>query len=152
MEISPHLPGYRWFDIFRNPAVRLGVYTGVGLTLVFTVWLIAANRVSMLEPFAFPRNIIAAILLALFSLLPVFRFLWMPGNLLASSLTGWLIFTTSYRLLCVFFRDLAGWHSPFQVFMLGAIVYMIVTTLSWIVTVIWRARGADISHPNNHAS
>jgi hypothetical protein len=36
--------------------------------------------------------------------------------------------------------------------MLGAVVYMIVTTLSWIVATIWRAREAHASHPNHHAS
>ena len=132
--------------------MRLGVYVGAGLTLVFSAWLVLANRVPILERFALERNIAAATFLGLFALVPICRFIWMPGNLLASSLIGWLIFTTSYRLLCIIFRDLAGWHSPFQVFMLGAIVYMIVTTLCWIGTIIWRARGADISHPNNHVS
>ena len=152
MEISPHLPGYHWFQIFRNPAVRLGVYVGLGLTVVFAGWLVVANRVPILEPVALERNIIAAVVLGLFALVPVFRFLWLPGNLLASSLIGWLIFTTGYRVLCTIFHRLADWHSPSQVFVVGAIVYMIFTTLSWIGTVIWRARGADISHPHNHAS
>jgi len=152
MEVSPHLPGYGRFHLFRNNAVRLGVYVGVGLSLIFALWLVLANRIPLLERFAFERNIAAAAALGLFALVPVLRYLWMPGDLLASGLIGWLIFTASYRLLCVFFHRLAGWHSPFQVFMLGAIVYMIVTTLSWIATIVWRARGAGISHRNNHAS
>jgi hypothetical protein len=36
--------------------------------------------------------------------------------------------------------------------MLGAVVYMILTTLSWIGTFIWRARAAHISHPRHHVS
>jgi hypothetical protein len=36
--------------------------------------------------------------------------------------------------------------------MLGAVVYMILTTLCWIVGVIWRAREAHESHPNHGAS
>jgi hypothetical protein len=152
MEISAHLPGYRWFHVFRNAAVRTGVYTGVFLSLVFTGWLVLANRAPILERFALERNIAAATLLVLFALVPIVRFMFLPGNLLASSLVAWIIFTLSYRTLCVFFRGLSGWHSTFQIFMLGAIVYMIATTLCWVGTIIWKARASDISHPNNHAS
>jgi hypothetical protein len=34
----------------------------------------------------------------------------------------------------------------------GALAYMILATLSWIVATIWRAREAHTSHPNHHAS
>ena len=151
MEISAHLPGYRWFHVFRNAAVRTGVYAGVFLSLVFTAWLVLANRFPILERFALERNIAAAALLGLFALVPIIRFVSAPGNLLASGLVAWIIFTLCYRTLCLFFRGLSGWHSTFQVFMQGAVVYMIVTTLCWIGTIIWKARESDISHPNHHA-
>jgi hypothetical protein len=76
----------------------------------------------------------------------------MPGHLLASGLIGWFIFSLSYRALCLIFRTLSDWHSTAQVFVLGAVVYMILTTLSWVVGTIWRAREAHESHPNHHAS
>lgn len=152
MEISTHLPGYRWFHIFRNVAVRTGVYVGVFLTLVFSMWLVLANRMPVLEHFAQARNIAAGMVFALFAMVPLVRFILMPGHLLASSLVGWLIFSLSYRVLCMFFRELSARLSPFQVFMLGAVVYMIVTTVCWIGVIIWNARESDISHPHNHAS
>lgn len=152
MAVRAHLPGYRWFHVFRNAAVRTGVYAGVFLTLVFNAWLVLANRVPFLERFALERNIAAGVLLGLFALVPILRFLRMPGHLLAASLIAWLIFTFIYRLDCVFFRGLSDWHSTFQIFMLGAVVYMIITTLSWIVTSIWKAREADASQPHNRAS
>jgi hypothetical protein len=36
--------------------------------------------------------------------------------------------------------------------MLGAVLYMLVVTLSWIWTIIQRARASDGSHPNHHPS
>jgi hypothetical protein len=152
MLVRSHLPGYRWFHVFRNAAVRTGVYVGVCLTLVFTTWLLIANHASFLDRFALERNIAAAAILCFLAAVPVFRFLRFPGHLLASSLIGWLIFSVSYRALCLIFHALSDWHSTFQVFVLGALVYMILTTLCWIVGVIWRAREAHESHPNHRAS
>jgi hypothetical protein len=152
MLVRPHLPGYRWFHVFRNVSIRTGVYVGVCLSLVFTVWLVIANHAPFLERFALERNIAAAAILGFLAAVPVFRFLRWPGHLLASSLLGWLIFSMSYRALCLSYRGLSNRLSTFQVFMLGAVVYMILTTLCWIVAVIWRAREANASHPNHHAS
>jgi len=152
MEISTHLPGFRWFHVFRNAAVRTGVYVGVCLTVVFSAWLILANRVPFLERFALMRNVGAGVLLGVFALVPVLRFMAAPGYLLASSLVGWLMFSVSYSILCLFFLELENRLSPFQVFMLGAVVYMIVTTICWIGTIIWKARASHATHSNHHAS
>jgi hypothetical protein len=152
MLVRPHLPGYRWFHVFRNAAIRTGVYVGVCLTLVFTAWLVIANHAPFLDRFAMERNIAAAAILCFLAAIPVFRFLRWPGHLLASGLLGWLIFSVGYRALCFIFRGLSNRHSTAQVFVLGALVYMILATLSWIVGVIWRAREAHESHPKHHAS
>jgi hypothetical protein len=152
MSVRAHLPGYRWFHVFRNAAIRIGVYVAVGLALIFTSWVFAANRVPFLDRFALERNIAAAILLCLFALIPILRFLRMPGHLLASGLVAWLIFSLYYRVLCMFFRKLGDWHGTIQVFMFGTVVYLIVATVSWIGGAIWRVREANVSHPNNHAS
>ena len=63
MLVRPHLPGYRWFHVFRNAAIRTGVYVGVCLTLVFTAWVVIANHAPFLERFALERNIAAAVIL-----------------------------------------------------------------------------------------
>jgi hypothetical protein len=152
MSVRPHLPGYRWFHVFRNAAIRTGVYVGVCLTLVFTAWLVIANHAPFLERFALERNIAATAVFCFLALVPIFRFLRLPGHLLASSLLGWMIFSLSYRGLCLVFRGLSDWHSTFQIFIVGAVVYMILTTLCWIVATIWRTREAHASHPNHHPS
>ena len=152
MLVRPHLPGYSWFYIFRNAAIRTGVYVGVCLTLVFTAWLVIANHAPFLERFAQERLIAAAAVFGLLAAVPLFRFLRLPGHLLASSLLGWLIFSLSYRALCLIYRGLSNRLSAVHVFVLGAVVYMILTTLCWVVGVIWRAREAHESHPNHHAS
>ena len=149
MAINVHLPGFRWFHVFRNAAVRTGVYAGVFLSLIFTVWLVLANRVPTLEHFALERNIAAAAALCLFAAVPVLRFVRWPGHLLASGLIAWLIFTASYGILCMIFSRLGDTLSTFHVFMLGAVVYMIITTLCWLGSVIWRARESHASHTND---
>jgi hypothetical protein len=153
MSIRSNLPGYRWFHVFRNAAVRTGVYTGVCLTLIFVAWLVIANHVPFLERFALERNIAAAAVLCLLAAVPVLRFRRMPGNLLASALIGWFFFSVWYRVLCLFYRNLSDWHSTFHVFMMGSGVYLILTTLSWIGTIIRRARAAArTSYPNHNVS
>jgi len=152
MQVRAHLPGYRWFHVFRNAAIRMGIYTAVGLCLVFTGWLFLANRVPLLDRLALERNIAAAVVLCLFALIPILRFLRMPGHLLASGLVAWLIFSAYYRVLCMIFRKLGDWNGAIQVFMYGAVVYLIVATLSWIGAAIWRVREADASHSNHHTS
>jgi len=152
MSVRAHLPGYRWFQVFRNAAIRIGVYTSVCLALVFTAWLFLANRLPLIERLAVERNVVAAVLLCLCALIPVFRFLTLPGHLLASGLVAWLLFSSYYRVLCLFFRHLSDLRSTFQVFMYGTVVYMILSTLSWIAVTIWRAREGHDSHPNHHAS
>ena len=148
MSVSSHLPGYRWFYFLRNAAVRTGVYIGVCLTLVFVTWLVIANHVPLLVSLAEERNLAAG---AVFCF-PMLRFLRSPANLLASSLIGWVIFSLSYRVLCLFFTRLSDWRSPLWVFMAGTVVYSICFTVCWIGAVIWRARTAHVSHPNHHTS
>ena len=147
MFVGTNLPGSRRLDFLHNSAIRTGVYTGVCLSLVFTAWLVIANQVPFLERFAFERNIAAAAVLGFLAAVPVLRFLRWPGNLLASSMIAWMIFSVVYRVLCVIYHGLSNWHSTFQVFMEGAVVYMIFTTLCWIGAIIRKARAAEISHP-----
>jgi len=131
--------------VFKNAAIRTGVYAGVGLSAVLVAWLFVANRAPALESFALERNVAASIALGLFAAVPILRFLRLPGPLLASSLIAWSIMALTYRLLCVYFWGLAARYSAVQLFTLGAILYMIFATLSWIGTCISRARGSDLS-------
>jgi hypothetical protein len=144
--VRAHLPGYGKLHVFKNPAIRTGVYAGVGLAMVLVVWVFVANRAPALERFALERNIMAAVALILFAIVPVLRFLRLPGHLLASSLIAWSILALTYRFLCIVFSGLAERYSSVQIFTLGAVLYMIVATLSWIGTCIWRSRESNISH------
>lgn len=150
--VRAHLPGYGRLHVLKNAAIRTGVYAGVGLALVFTIWVFAANRVPALESLAQERNLAAAAALLLFAAIPVLRFLRMPGHLLASSLIAWGILAITYRLLSIYFWGLNDRYSAVQVFTLGAVLYMILATLSWIGTCIWRARASDVSHTNRRMS
>jgi hypothetical protein len=146
MPESVHLPGYRWLMFLRNVPVRVGIYTGICLSLVFAMWLVLANRVPLLERLALERNIIAVVGLVLFASLPILRFYRSPGDLMVSGLLGWTLLSITYRLLCLVFVLLDEKYSAFHVFVLGAMVYLIFATLSWIGMIIWKVRSADISH------
>ena len=146
MSVRVDLPGYGKLGVFQNAAVRTGVYAGTGLSLTFIMWVLVANRITALEPLARERNLLGAAVLGLFAAVPVLRFLRYPGHLLASSLIGWSMFAVIYRLLCIYFRGLAERYGAMRLFALGAVVYLILATLSWLGMVIWRARASHISN------
>jgi hypothetical protein len=152
MTVRRHMHAYGSFRVFRNASVRTGVYVGVILSIVFSGWVIVANRVPVLDRFALVRNLAAVAVLGLVAVIPVLRFWRMPGFLLASSLVAWTLFSLSYRVLCMRFAGLAERFSAVQIFVLGAVLYMLVVTLSWIWTIIRRVRASHVSHPNHHPS
>ena len=151
MQLRTNLPGSQRLEFLHNAAIRTGVYTGVCLSLVFTSWLVISNQVPFLERFTFERNVAAAGAFVFLAAIPVLRFLRWPGNLLASGIIALMIFSLWYRVLCLIYHALSDKCSTFQVFMEGAVVYMILTTLSWIGAIIRRARAADISHSKHEA-
>ncbi|MGC0777727.1 MAG: hypothetical protein WCD68_11005 [Candidatus Acidiferrum sp.] len=146
MPESVHLPGYRWLMFLRNVPVRVGIYTGICLSIVFAMWLVLANRVPLLERLALGRNIIAVVGLVLFASLPILRFYRSPGDLMVSGLLAWMLLSITYRLLCMVFVLLNERYSAFHVFVLGAVTYLIFATLSWIGMIIWKVRSADVSN------
>jgi len=152
MTVRAHLPAYGSFRVFRNASVRTGVYVGVLLSIVFSGWVVVASRVPVLERFALVRNLAAVAVLGLVAVIPVLRFWRMPGHLLSSSLIAWVFFSLSYRVLCMGFTRLAERFSVVLIFVLGAVLYMLVVTLSWIWTIIRRVRASHVSHPNHHPS
>ncbi|HKN76212.1 MAG TPA: hypothetical protein VJW94_13630 [Candidatus Acidoferrum sp.] len=152
MTVRAYLSAYESYHLLRNASVRTGIYVGIVLSTVFSGWVILANDVPSLDRFALARNLAAVALLGLIALFPVLRFWRMPGNLLASSLVAWVLFSAAYRVLCMRFGGLEERSSAVQVFVLGAVLYMLVVTLSWLGTIIRRARASHVSHPNHHPS
>ena len=140
MTVRAHWPAYESFHVLRNASVRTGIYVGIILSIVFS------------DRFALARNLTAVILLGMVAFIPILRFWRMPGNLLASSLVAWVLFSLAYRVLCMDFSGLAERFSAVQVFMLGAVLYMLVVSLCWIWTIVRRARASHVSHPNHHPS
>lgn len=140
----------------HDSAVRTGLCAGVSMALVFIAWLFVANRVPASEVYALERNVVTASILAVLFMVPVVRFMWHPGRLLGASLTAWWIFSLAYRLLCIGFSSLSERYTSMRVFILGSVVCMILATLSWIATVIWRTRESHmashhrVSHSNHH--
>ena len=141
-------PGYRRFRFFRNAPIRVGLYTGVWLSVVFVAWVVIANRAPFLEPLAQQRNVIATLLLALIAAMPVMRFLRSPGELLISGLVAWSVLALAYRILSLEFVLLQAYYSTFHVCVLGAVAYLLFATLSWIGMIVWRAREAQGTHPS----
>lgn len=146
MSVRVELPGYGKLGVFQNAAIRTGVYSGLGLSIVFTSWVFVANRITGLESLAFERNLIGAAVLGLFAAVPVLRFLRFPGHLLASSLIAWTIFAVTYRVLCMRFDGLAVRYGAVHIFALGAVLYLILATVSWLGTVLWKALTSHTSH------
>jgi hypothetical protein len=136
-------------SLFRGAAVRTGLYTGVSLSLVFTSWLVIANRMPFLEPLAVTRNVAATILLTMIACIPVVRFFRSPSELLLSSMLAWGMFTLVYGSLCIKFTLLDQYYSTLQIFVLGAVIYLLLATLFWIGTIIWRVRATHSSHPRH---
>lgn len=152
MTVRAHWPAYELFHVLRNASVRTGIYVGTVLSIVFCGWVIVANHMPSLDRFALARNLVAVVLLGVVAFIPILRFWRVPGNLLASSLVAWVLFSFAYRVLCMDFRGLAERFSAVQIFMLGAVLYMLVVSLSWIWTIIRRARASHNSHPSHHLS
>ena len=142
-------PTRRSSDLLKEPGVRTGVFTGLSLSFVFTAWLFVANRMPLLDSLALPRNIVAAALLGLIGGLPVLRFFRSPSELLLSSLLAWGFFSLTYGSLCLKFAMLDQYYSTFQIFVLGSLVYLLLATVSWIGTIIWRVRATDSSQPRH---
>jgi len=136
---------------FRNVAARTGVYSGVGLSVVFAAWIFIANRVPALDPFMRERNLTAVILLGGIALVPVMRFLLVPAKLCISSLLGWSIFSVIYAIFSAYFSGLREHFGAFQVFVLGAVLYMIVAAVSWVGNLIWRTRASRAVHDPHSA-
>jgi hypothetical protein len=145
-----HVP--QQFHLLRNPAVRIGLLVGSGLSLALSGWIYLANRIPVFDRVSIERNLAAAAIMGVLAFIPVLSFFREPANLLISSLISWSILTASYGTLSMFFSALREWYSTFEVFMLGAVLYLIAATVSWIGRCIWKARSAHFEHPHHRAS
>jgi len=133
----------------KNIAVRTGLYAGLALALIFTVWVVIANRAPFSERFGMELNIFATVLAIFVACIPLMRFYRSPAELLLSGLLAWGLLTLTYRIFGFVLGFFEEDYSAFQVFVLGALPYLIFATLAWIGTIIWRVRATDISHTHH---
>jgi hypothetical protein len=142
MQVMPQtpLPGARWFSWLRNATLRVGVLTGVYLSVVLGGWLVVANRVPESANYAGSRNLTAAALMVLLMLIPACRFVRSPLRIFYSGITAWSVLTATFLVLGLFFQRLYSRMNPFQVFMLGAIAYGVIAVVAWVLRMTWATR------------
>lgn len=152
MVARPQLPGSRWFLWLRNASLRNGVLTGIYLSCVFVAWLVVANRVRELQPYAEIRNLIAGTLMVLLVAIPVLRFRRQPGRLFVAGLTAWTLLTVSYIAAEMFFSLLQSRMGGLHVFMLGVVSYGFVAVFQWVFLMCAEARHRHIAQSEQTAA
>lgn len=127
-----------------RPAIRIGLYTGLALTLVMFAGLVAANRFPALERYALERNAIFAALFLIVALVPVLRYLTSPIQMLCSGLIASVMFACAYDLAGFYFVHLHQvLRTPFEVLIESAVVYGLSAAGAWVTTMVFHA----IHHP-----
>jgi hypothetical protein len=122
----------RWFLWLRIASLRTGILTGIYLSCVFVAWLIVANRIPALEPFAEARNLVAGAILVTVLAIPALRFRQRPGRLFIAGLTAWTLLTMTYLVVEMRFTLLESRMGAFHVFVLGTVSYGFVAVLDWV--------------------
>lgn len=139
--MEARIPGARWFHRPRNPILRVGILTGIYLSVVMIAAVLLANRASWLGGDANLRNWIARGVFALAMLLPIAVFCKSAGRLVAAGMLGWVIALLTYVSLGFYFEDLyTRLRTPGQFFMLGAVVYGVAAVMSWVGSLVVGAR------------
>ena len=144
MAARPQLPGMRWFLWLRIASLRTGILPGIYLSCVFVAWLIVANRLPALVPFAEIRNLVAGAILVMVLGIPVLRFRHRPGRLFVAGLTAWTLLTATYVAAEMYFTLLENRIGAFHVLVLGAVSYGFVAVLDWVFLMCAGARHEHI--------
>jgi hypothetical protein len=152
MAARPQLPGMRWFLWLRIKSLRIGIVTGIYLSCAFVVWLIVANHIPALEPFAGARNVVAVAIMLLFAVIPVLRFRHEPGRLVIAGLAAWMLLSLTYFAAEIHFTLLKSRMGAFHVFMLGAVSYGFVAVLDWVILICAGVRRQHVLQSQRSAS
>ncbi len=145
MAARTQLPGMRWFLWLRIASLRIGTLTGIYLSCVFVAWLVVANRIPKLEPFAEARNLVAGAILVTVLAIPALRFRHAPGKLFVAGLTAWTVLTLTYLAAEMHFTLLESRMGAFHVFVLGAVSYGFVAVVDWVFLMCAGVRHAHIA-------
>jgi len=139
------LPGVRWFLWLRNKSLRIGILTGIYLSCIFIAWLLVANRLPQLEPFAGLRNLAAGAVIILLMAIPVLRFRHEPAKMFVSGLTAWALLTLTYIATEMHYSLLESRMGALQVFILGAVSYGFIAVFQWVFLLCAEARQRHIA-------
>lgn len=120
----------------RNPAFSLGILLGVCFSGIGVAWLLLANRMPQLDPFAFERNIALAVLFGVLGFVPACRFVKSPTRSFLSGIIAWTILTLTYSLAEIYFPRLATRLSAFHLFVLGGVVLGLMAALAWVINLV----------------
>jgi hypothetical protein len=134
----------RWFLWLRNSALRTGVLTGIYLSVMFMTWLLVANHVTRLEPYAGVRNLVAGAVMIFLMAIPVLRFRQKPAKMFASGLAAWTLLTFTYLLAEMHYTLLASRIGASQLLILGGISYALVAVFCWVFLMCAEARHRHI--------
>lgn len=127
-----------------RPSMKMGLYTGLALTLVMFGGLVAANRFPALERYALERNAIFGALFLIIALVPVLRYLSSPIQMLCSGMIASVIFACAYDLAGFYFVHLHQvLRTPFEVLIESAVVYGLCAAGAWVTGMVLHA----IHHP-----
>ena len=132
MAARDQLAGARWLLSSQKAPLQAGVLTGIYLSCDFVAWLVVANRVHELEPYAGARNFAAGVILVLLLAIPVFQFRRQPGKLFLAGLTAWTLLTVTYIGAEFHFSLLKSRMGGLHVFMLGVVSYGFVCVFQWV--------------------
>lgn len=140
--MTPRLPGAQWFGWIKNQTVRIGVLTGIYLSAVMVIALLAANRMPFLEPFAEIRNWAARIVFAFVLVVPILTFFRSPVRLIASGTLAWTLFALVYAAMGRWFFERLHdrFFTPFHLFMLGMAIYAVTAVAGWVASMAMEAR------------
>jgi hypothetical protein len=141
------LPGSRWFRWVHNFTLRVGVMTGLYLTAVMVIAILAANRIPFFDPVADVRNWTARAAFVFFMLIPIGCFLRSPVKMIASGMCAWAILSVNYALMGLFFTNLHArlGKTPFHVLILGALAYGMAAAASWVAGMVLLLRQQPIA-------
>ena len=128
----PQLPGQQRTLWANNTAFRAGIATGIYASCVFILWLLVANHLRALEPYAEIRNILAGVFIIFLLSIPMLRFRREPAKMFHSGLTAWTILTFTYTAAGLHYSLLENRMGALRIFILGAISYGLVAVFQWV--------------------
>ena len=152
MTAGPQLPGMRRLMWLRNTSIRFGVLTGIYAAGTFVLWLLVANHVTALVPFAGIRNFVAGAIVFVLLAIPVLRFRAEPAKIFASGLTAWTVLTLAYFAAELHYTLLESRMGAWHMFILGAAGYGVLSSFLWVVFLCAKARQLHIAQAGHAAT